>query len=103
MVLGVAVNGAKASFNNGLNERRSGSSTATTIAAGIAALLIQYTRQHFDDLDSQNIEHIRKLFLAMSIETEGTPTRYLTPWLPFHGHNHRQNIKEIIEAPLGTL
>ena len=53
--LGVAVNGAKVPFYEDkklLEVRRSGSSTATPIAAGIAALLIDYTRQRLDDYDA---------------------------------------------------
>src|SRR5215470_8407231 len=42
MALRVAVNGASVPFQNCLDERRSGSSTATPIAAEIAALLIDY-------------------------------------------------------------
>ena len=49
MALGMAVNGASVTFKNGLDGRRSGSSTATPVAAGIAALLIDYTHQWLDD------------------------------------------------------
>ena len=101
MALGVAVNGASVSFENCNDGRRSGSSTATPIAAGIAALLIDYTHQCFDDCDAQNIENMRKLFFAMSKETDGNPNRYLAPWSLFECHDPRTNIKRIIEQPLG--
>ena len=102
MALGVAVNGASVPFKNGLDGRRSGSSTATPVATGIAALLIDYTRQWLDDCDAQNIDNMRKLFLAMSIQTEGNPVRYLAPWSLFEHQDPRETIKRIIERPLGN-
>ena len=69
MALGVAVNGARVPFYEDkkcLEERRSGSSTSTPVAAGIAALLIGYAREQ-KVLDIRNVQNMRKLFLAMSI------------------------------------
>ena len=108
MALGVAVNGARVPFYEDkkcLEERRTGSSTATPIAAGIAALLIGYARQCMNqEHDIRNFKTMQKLFLAMSTETEGSPVRYLAPWALFEpGQDPKQNMKEIIEAPLGLL
>ena len=102
MALGVAVNGATVPFKNCLDARRSGSSTATPIAAGIAALLIDYTRRYFHDHDARNSDNMRKLFLAMSKETDGNPNRYLAPWSLFDHQDHRETIKRILEGPLGN-
>ena len=107
MTLGVAVRGANARFyevNKLLEERRSGTSTATPIAAGIAALLIGYAWQfsyHIGDIDVENIQNIRKLFLAMSAETAGSPIRYLASWSLFQDPRPMETIERIVKGPLG--
>jgi len=106
IALGVAVSGAKARFYEDkklLEERRSGTSTATPIAAGIAALLIGYVRQssyHIGDIELGN-QNIRKLFLAMSAETVGSPNRFLAPWSLFEDQVPIETIQRIVEGPLG--
>ena len=77
MALGVAVNGARVPFYEDkkcLEECRTGSSTATPIAAGIAALLIGYARQCMKQ--EPNFKTMQKLFLAMSTETDSKLDRY---------------------------
>jgi hypothetical protein len=107
--LGVAVSGAKASATDEvigpLKERRDGTSTAAPVAAGIAALLIEYTR-HISaqtDLDGTIHDNMRKLFLAMSAESEGHPNRYLAPWSIFKFEDEsrrRESIMKILKDPL---
>ena len=66
-------------------ERRTGSSTATAIAAGIAALCLDYIRQFKSPEPSKRAEYIRTLFLKMSGATRTQPYQYLTPWLLLDG------------------
>ena len=81
--------------------RRDGTSTATPIAAGIAALFIEYTWQFMDDEGAHNYERMRKLFATMSEATIGKDYRYLAPWSLFEeGKNPHDNIKKIIMAPM---
>src|SRR5215471_14118143 len=63
--------------------RRDGTSTATPIAAGIAALLIEYTWQFMDRKRAHNYESKRKIFVAISKATIGKDYRYLAPWSLF--------------------
>jgi hypothetical protein len=58
--------------------RKDGTSSATPIAAGIAALFIEYCR-HNKLQDPGSHENILKLFSAMSAETSDT-YRLLRPW-----------------------
>lgn len=61
--------------------RRSGTSTATAIAAGIAALSHEYILQLEDPVRGpENTARLRALFYAMSVGDSGQPYRYLTPW-----------------------
>jgi hypothetical protein len=83
--------------------RRDGTSTAAAIAAGIAALFIDYTWQFMDGNRVHNYESIRKLFAAMSKATIRKDYRYLAPWTVFGaGKDPREDIKKIISTPLGS-
>jgi hypothetical protein len=82
--------------------RRNGTSTATPIAAGIAALLIDYSWQFMDGGGAHNYESMRKLFIAMSKSTIGKDYRYLVPWSFFGaGKDPKREIKNILSTPLG--
>jgi len=88
--------------------RADGSSTATPIAAGIAALFLEYIRQ-FSTLDSlKRGEYVEKLFVKMS----GTPIgndeyQFLAPWRLLDGRikmdaNQRWAvIEEILNSAVG--
>ena len=81
--------------------RRDGTSTATPIAAGIAALLIDFTRQFMDGIDTY--ENMRKLFIGMSEATVGKDYRYLAlTYLFGPGKDSKAFIKEVISLPAGT-
>ena len=83
-------------------ERRDGTSTAAPVAAGIAALLLEYTR-HILDLNGPIHDNMRKLFLAMSAESEGQANRYLAPWSIFEFEDEfrrRESIMKILKEPL---
>jgi subtilisin family serine protease len=58
-------------------ERKDGTSSAAPIAAGVAALFIEYTRRRGGEGGSH--ENMLKLFFAMSAET-GNTYRLLRPW-----------------------
>jgi subtilisin family serine protease len=79
--------------------RRDGTSTATAIAAGIAALFIDYTGERRRDSTDENI---RKLFARMSKMTVKKDYRYLAPWSLFQGKDPYNEIKTIMENPLGN-
>lgn len=82
--------------------RRDGTSTATPIAAGIAALFIDYTWQFMDGNAAWTYENIRKLFSRMSKATFGKDYRYIVPWSLFEsGREFQTDIKNIITNPLG--
>lgn len=82
--------------------RRDGTSTAAPIAAGIAALFIEYTWQFMDGNGAWDYENMRKLFTAMSKATLGKDYRYLAPWCLFElGKVPKEVIKAILAAPLG--
>jgi subtilisin family serine protease len=78
---GIGVRGAsvKRSFWGGYTtKRKDGTSSATPIAAGIAALFIEYShRNNLGEARSQG--NMLKLFSAMSAET-GNTYRLLRPW-----------------------
>ena len=81
--------------------RKDGTSTATPIAAGIVAILVDFTRQFMDVAKgSENYERIRRLFIKMSEATVEQPYRYLAPQSFFGaGKNSREIIKLICETP----
>jgi hypothetical protein len=83
--------------------RKDGTSTATPIAAGIAAVLIDFTRQFIDMPKGPEIyETMRKLFIKMSEATVEQPCRYLAPWYLINpGEGSRKIIKSICEKPAG--
>ena len=82
--------------------RRDGTSTATPIAAGIAALLLDYTWQFMNGKGAQNYESMRKLFIAMSKATVHKDYRYLAPWFLFKlGKDSKQFVKDILSTPPG--
>ena len=65
--------------------RMFGTSVAAPIVAGIAAILIDYTRQYLDPGEGINTFHnLCTLFDAISRTTIG-PYRYLVPWALFEG------------------
>jgi hypothetical protein len=83
--------------------RRDGTSIATPVAAGIAALLIDYTWQFMDRGNgAESYENMRKLLIEMSKSTVGKDYRYLAPWYLFEaGKQPRAYIKRILSAPPG--
>jgi hypothetical protein len=105
-VLGACLN--KLSDQPGYNAetqtiRRYGTSTATPIAAGIAALLIDYSWQIMDGNAAWTYENIRKLFTRMSKATFGKDYRYIVPWALFGaGREPQTDIKNILSSPIGT-
>jgi hypothetical protein len=63
-------------------KRFDGTSTATPIAAGIAALFIEYIRRLPNQVKDKNRhESMLKLFFKMSKEYPGETYCFLTPWL----------------------
>lgn len=60
-------------------ERKDGTSSATPIAAGVAALFIEYLRRN-DYEEPASHQNMLKLFFAMSAET-GDTYRLLRPWI----------------------
>ena len=110
-ILGEAVSGAcpkSVSQQSGYNAatqtiRRDGTSTATPIAAGIAALFIDYAWEVIDGKGTWSYEDIRKLFIRMSRATIGQEYRYLSPWCLFGaGIDPRAEIKKTLYQPTGT-
>lgn len=84
--------------------RRDGTSTATPIAVGIAALLIDYTRQFMDYDVSETHEIMRKLFITMSEATVGKDYRYLAPSYLFGaGRTAKERIKDVLSIPAGIV
>jgi hypothetical protein len=82
--------------------RRDGTSTATPIAVGIAALFIDYAWQFMDGNAAWTYENIRKLFIHMSKATFGKDYRNLVPWSLFGaGREPRTDIKNMLVMPLG--
>jgi len=83
--------------------RKDGTSISTPVTAGIAAQLIEYTRQFLDPReDAASFENMRKLFLAMSIESRGRSYRFLAPWSLFGFDSdavRKEKFKEILSAP----
>ena len=80
-------------------ERKSGTSTAAPIAAGIAALFIEYTRQPQNQCqDAKSHSNMRKLFTAMSAEYWET-YRLLVPWslLSYKDETSKGKIKAALD------
>jgi subtilisin family serine protease len=76
-VLGASIK--RSSFWGGYTtERKDGTSSATPIAAGIAALFIEYSSRN-NLGEARSHENMLKLFSAMSAET-GNAYRLLRPW-----------------------
>jgi Subtilase family len=82
--------------------RRYGTSISTPIAAGIAALFIDYTWQFMDGQGAWSYENIRKLFTRMSQLTTEKDYRYLAPWSLFETEEPPRNeIRNVLARPLG--
>jgi hypothetical protein len=82
--------------------RRDGTSIATPIAAGIAALLLDYTWQFMDGKGAQRYENMRKLFINISEATAGKDYRYLAPWYLFEGRKDPMlYIKAVLSVSAG--
>ena len=83
--------------------RRDGTSTATPIAAGIGALLIDLTRQIMGKGKRADIyDNIRKLFIGISEATAGKDYRYLALSYIFGpGKDSKAEIKNMISVPAG--
>jgi len=82
--------------------RRDGTSTATPIAAGIAALFIDYVRQFLEGDPAWSYDNMRKLFVRMSLATVEKDYRYLAPWSLFGaGRDPKTEIKNILATALG--
>lgn len=86
--------------------RRTGTSTATPIAAGIAAVFLDYTRQFTDAVKGpDNFARVRKLFIEMSKASVNLPYRYLVPWSlfdpTFNSQKCRQAIQDILQRAPG--
>jgi len=83
--------------------RRDGTSTATPIAAGIGALLIDLTRQIMGKGKRADIyDNIRKLFIGISEATVGKDYRYLALSYIFGlGKDSKAEIKNMISVPAG--
>ena len=89
--------GSSPSFDNTRTIRRDGTSSATPIAAGIAAFLLDYCQQsiHIDRKDRYEV--IRKLFDEMSGATEGQNYRNLAPSYMFGaGRQPNEFVKEVL-------
>lgn len=83
--------------------RRSGTSTAVAVAAGIVAFLIDYTRQFMErGTGADNWENLRKIFLKMSEVTTEESYRYISPKYLFSTSNDVKGIiKSVISRPIG--
>jgi len=82
-------------------KRYDGTSIATPIAAGIAALFIEYTGQLPNQVkDKSRHENMLKLFSKMSKEYPGETYRFLTPWLLLseNGKLWRSEIQTTLDA-----
>ena len=84
--------------------RRTGSSTAAPVAAGVAALFLDIIRQVVDFAqDEENTLRIRKFFLAMSSASVKQNYRFLAPLTLFTAEKQPLEIvEEILKAPLGS-
>lgn len=88
------------SHDEGLYVRKDGTSIAALVAAGIAAFLIDYTRQFVDlGRGANNCENMRKLFIHMSQAIVGQSYRFLAPWYLF---GVGRNTKELFTSVLSN-
>jgi hypothetical protein len=82
-------------------ERKDGTSVAAPIAAGIAALFIEYTRSQKENecKDAKSRENMLKLFSAMSKPYPSLDQTYyvLDPWILLHSEEKRSEIKSILD------
>jgi subtilisin family serine protease len=106
--LGEAVRGAwrvqkDGEIERGTYIRKSGTSTAVAISAGIVACLIDYTRQFTQrGKGADNWDNLRKIFIKMSEATAEEPYRYLAPKYLFGASKDMKGlIKSILRGPLG--
>jgi len=80
--------------------KKSGTSIAAPIAAGIAALLLEVAHQC--GLDAHGYEKMRRLFLSLSQEVDSY--HYLTPWDLFGQETAPHlRIAELLANPAGLL
>ena len=88
-----------------LYNRRSGTSTAVYTAAGIAALLIDYTRQFMDlQCGADRHNNMRKIFIKMSEATAETTYRFLSPKYLFElSTDTKHLIRSVISKPSGNV
>jgi|SRR5579859_13468 len=84
--------------------RKTGTSTAVMVAAGIVALLMDYTRQFIESgQGADNRANLRKLFLKMSEATAEEPYRFLSPHYLFTiSKDIKGLIKSVIRKPAGS-
>lgn len=107
--LGEAVMGACPLQNDGEEVgsyiRRTGTSTAVVIAAGIVACLIDYTHQFTErGRGADNWENLQKILLKMSEATAEEPYRYLSPKYLFTASKDAKGfIKLVLRKPAGII
>jgi hypothetical protein len=99
-ILGENVRGARGGSKSEYH-RLSGSPVATMIAAGVAALLLQYG--HYPRRGSLTLEIIQKLFAAMVDPSSKNHDRSLNPQRLFmHWTDNQDLFKSIISSPKGN-
>lgn len=85
-----------------IQKRASGTSVATPVAAAIAALLLEFTRQA-DEVDAPNLlrqcaediaqsprDRMKKIFRALSERNKTSSGRYVVPWIILNQNNGRR-------------
>jgi hypothetical protein len=83
------------SWGGDKTERKDGTSSATPIAAGVAALFIEYCRNNELGEAGSHLNML-KLFSDMSLD-DGQPYRYLRPWTSLN----KEKVKAALEG--GTI
>ena len=96
-VLGTSVKHQSYSHDTSLYVCKDGTSIATIVAAGIAAILSDYVKNNFDGVKCVNYELMRKMFMKLSEATLDQPYRYLAPWRVFGAG---KNTKALLEKAL---